>query len=159
MPALKFWGNTVERRTGIIIGVVALVAVAAFFLVRAAEDRVTADMVSRADRLAIPSEWQKTVDIVRGEQFLCMDTNPCPSLARQWDTGTKLTAVDLQAVAAPAGLRLKIEGTCQRKPNESGIIPVCIGTGTDGDYNYLIGVVSPSQSESDTFTLEVRPVP
>ncbi|WP_223979675.1 hypothetical protein [Arthrobacter sp. NicSoilB8] len=148
-----------KRRTGIIIGVVALVAAAAFFLVRAAEDRVTADMLSRADRLAIPSDWKKTVDIVRGEQFLCLDTNPCPSIARQWDSGAKLATADLQAVVAPAGLTLKIDGTCQRKPNESGTIPVCTGTGTDGDYNYIVGIVSASQSEPDIFTLEVRPVP
>ena len=159
MPALTFWGNTVERRTGIIIGIVALVAAATFFLVRAAEGRITADIVSRAGSLAIPSEWKKTVDIVRREQFLCMDTNPCPSIARQWDSGTKLASADLQVVVAPAGLTLKIDGTCQRKPNESGTIPVCTGTGTDGDYDYIVGIVSPSQNEPDIFTLEVRPVP
>ncbi|MFF2244290.1 hypothetical protein ACFVTM_08945 [Arthrobacter sp. NPDC058130] len=148
-----------RRRTGIIIGVVALIAAAACFLVRAAEDRVTADIVSRVDRLAVPSDWKKTVDIVRGERFLCLDTNPCPSIARQWDSGMKLAAADLRAVVAPAGLTLEIDGTCQRKPNESGTVPVCTGTGTAGHYNYIVGIVSASRSEPDVFTLEVRPVP
>ena len=114
-----------KRRTVIILAAVALIVGVSFFLIRAADDRTTADMVSRSDRLGIPSTWKQLDNIERRDQFLCISTNPCPSLARQWATGTELTPADLQAIAAPGYLSLKVEGTCQRRPNSGGNIPVC----------------------------------
>ena len=149
-------GNTVKRRTGIILAAVLIVGVS-FFLIRAVDDRSTDDMVSRADRLAIPSAWSQLDNIVRREQFLCISTNPCPSIARRWDTGTELTPADLQAIAAPASLALKVDGTCQRRPNSGGNIPVCTGTATDGDYDYRLAVASPGPGEPVEFILEVKP--
>lgn len=152
-----FWGNTVKRRTGIILAAVVLIVGVSFFLIRAADDRTTDEMVSGSARLAIPSAWKQLDNIVRREQFLCISTNPCPSLARRWATGTELTPADLQAIAAPASLSLKVEGTCQRRPNSGGNIPVCTGTATDGDYDYRLAVASPGPGEPVEFILEVKP--
>jgi hypothetical protein len=63
----------------ILVGVV-VVAVAAFFVVRSLEDRVTEALVSQVSRLAIPATWKPLDDIVRGEQFLCASPNPCPGI-------------------------------------------------------------------------------
>jgi hypothetical protein len=66
-------------RTGLVLALILVLGAAAYFLVRSAEDRVTADMLSRVERFAIPSDWQMEDEIVRTERFLCMSTNPCPS--------------------------------------------------------------------------------
>ncbi|WP_224048587.1 hypothetical protein [Arthrobacter sp. NicSoilB4] len=44
-----------KRRTGIFLAATVLIVGVSFFLIRAADDRTTDDMISRADRLAIPS--------------------------------------------------------------------------------------------------------
>ena len=73
----------------------------AFFLVRSAEEKVTSDMVSRAERFTIPADWKLQGNFVRREMFLCISTNPCPSIAKRWHTGRTLTVDDLANVAAP----------------------------------------------------------
>ncbi|TFC54065.1 hypothetical protein E3O62_15330 [Cryobacterium sp. TMT2-15-1] len=86
----------------ILVGVTVL-AVSAFFIVRSFEDRVTDEFVSQVSLLAIPEGWKPLDDIVRREQFLCMSTNPCPSIARRWQADTGVTVKDLEQIASPAG--------------------------------------------------------
>jgi hypothetical protein len=107
--ALMVWGNTVKRVIGIVLAAVFVLGAVAFFLVRSAEDKVTEDMLARAGRFAIPSDWKLTDEVIRPEQFLCMSTNPCPSLYRQWDTGKELTANDLTAVVSGVGFEIKTD--------------------------------------------------
>jgi len=147
-----------KKALAVILVAVVLVAVVALFLVRSAEDKLTEDVVSRANRLAIPSGWTQLVDIVRREQLLCISTNPCPSINRRWETGTELTLTDLQAIASPAGITLKVEGTCQRQANVGGDTSLCSGVGNDGTYVYTLTAVSPGVGEKDQFTLDIRPL-
>jgi hypothetical protein len=71
----------VKQKTAIITIVIALVlaVTTALYIVRATEDRVTADFVARVDRFAIPADWKQESEIVRPERFLCMSPNPCPA--------------------------------------------------------------------------------
>jgi hypothetical protein len=39
-------------------------------------------MLSGAGRFAIPADWKLTRETVRPERFICISTNPCPSLHR-----------------------------------------------------------------------------
>jgi hypothetical protein len=154
------WGNAVKRKTAIIVAVITglVVAVAAsLFLVRAAEDRVTQDLLSRVDHFSIPPGWIQTDDIVRPERFLCMSTNPCPSISRRWSAGEDLTFDEFKAVVAGTGFEMKTEGTCQRRAEAIGPTTVCDSSGTDGDYDYILNVTSPDANEPNVVALSVRP--
>ncbi|BCW78866.1 hypothetical protein [Arthrobacter sp. NicSoilC5] len=147
-----------KRITGAVLAVVFVVGLAAFFIIRTAEDRVTADMVSRAGRFGIPADWKLAQEIVRPERFMCISTNPCPSLYRRWEAGRELTDQDVLAVAS--GLRgpMTSDHPCKRPPNVSGTITICASRGTDGEYNYHLTVTSPGLQEPQLVTLIIRPV-
>lgn len=149
-----------KRRSGIIIAVITVLFVAvtaSLFLVRAAEDRVTADLVARVDRFAIPADWKQLDDIVRPERFLCMSTNPCPSISRRWNAGKELTLDELESVVSRAGFEMKTEGACQRRAKDIGRTTVCDSTGTDGKYDYILNVTSPDVNEPSSIGFDVRP--
>ena len=113
-----------KRIIGIVLAAVFVLATIAFFLIRSAEDKVTADMLARAGRFAIPSDWKLTDEIVRPEQFLCMSTNPCPSLYRQWEAGKELTENDLTAVVSGVGFEMKTDHPCQRQSNAIAVTTI-----------------------------------
>lgn len=147
-----------KRRAWIILAAVLVVGAAVYFFVRSAEDKVTADMVSRADRFAIPADWKVEADIVRREMFLCISTNPCPSIAKRWDAGKRLSVDDLKALSSTAGFAMTTEGTCTRRPNVGGTTTVCSTSGTDGEYDYKFNVSSPDKNDSTNFVvLSVEP--
>ena len=147
-----------KRIIGIVLAAVFVLATIAFFLIRSAEDKVTADMLARAGRFAIPSDWKLTDEIVRSERFLCMSTNPCPSLSRQWDAGKELATDDVAAVVSGVGFEMKTDTPCQRPANVSGSITICRFSGTDGEYTYMLNVASPGLNEPQIVTMIVRPV-
>jgi hypothetical protein len=140
-----------------VITVLLAALTASLFLVRAAEERVTQDLLSRVDHFSIPPGWIQTVDIVRPEQFLCMSANPCPSISRRWSAGEDLTFDELKAVVAETGFEMKTEGTCQRRAEAIGATTVCDSSGTDGDYDYILNVTSPDANEPNVVALSVRP--
>lgn len=142
-----------KRRAWIILAAVLVIGAAAYFFVRSEEDRVTADMVARADRFAIPADWKVEDDVVRREMFLCISTNPCPSIAKRWDAGKKLSVDDLKAVSSTAGFAMTTEGTCTRRPNVGGTTTVCSTSGTDGEYDYKVNVTSPDKNDSTNFVV------
>ncbi|QHK19489.1 hypothetical protein GU243_06730 [Pseudarthrobacter psychrotolerans] len=135
-----------KRTTAFIVAVITVLFVAvtaSLFLVRAAEDRVTADLVARVDRFAIPADWKQLDDIVRPERFLCMSTNPCPSISRRWNAGKDLTLDELESVVSRVSFEMKTEGACQQRATDIGRTTVCDSTGTDGKYDYILNVTSP----------------
>ena len=151
-------GEPLKRIIGIILAAVFVLGAAAFFLIQSAEEKVTADMLARAGRFAIPSGWRLTDEIVRPEQFLCMSTNPCPSLYLQWDIGKELTENDLTAVVSGVGFEMKTDRPCQRQSNAIGLATICTSSGADGDYTFMLSVASPNPNEPQIVTLIVRPV-
>lgn len=146
-----------KRRTWIILAAVLVLAAAGIFFLRSAEDKVTADMVSRAERFAIPADWKPDGSVVRREMFLCISTNPCPSIAKRWNTAKKLTVDDLKAVSSTAGFSMSTEGTCTRRPSVGGLTTVCSALGTDGVYDYALSVTSPDKETADVVVLTVEP--
>ena len=151
-------GEPVKRIVGIVLASVFVLGAIAFFLVQSAEEKVTADMLARAGRFGIPSDWKLTDEIVRSERFLCMSTNPCPSLSRQWDAGKELATDDVAAVVSGVGFEMKTDTPCQRPANVSGSITICRFSGTDGEYTYMLNVASPGLNEPQIVTMIVRPV-
>jgi hypothetical protein len=149
-------GDGVKILGAILVGVTVL-AVSAFFIVRSFEDRVTDEFVSQVSLLAIPEGWKPLDDIVRREQFLCMSTNPCPSIARRWQADTGATVKDLEQIASPAGLVFSVEGTCQRPANEAGETIVCTGRAVKDGYDYQLTVVSEDTQGNLQVALDVRP--
>ncbi|WP_231728602.1 hypothetical protein [Arthrobacter sp. EPSL27] len=125
----------------------------AFFLVRSAEEKVTSDMVSRAERFTIPADWKLQGNFVRREMFLCISTNPCPSIAKRWHTGRTLTVDDLKALGSTAGFPMTVEGTCTRRPTAGGEPTICSTSGTDGEYNNKFNVTSPDKSDQTNFVV------
>jgi hypothetical protein len=150
-------GDLVKFRTGLVLGVILLLGVAAYFWARSSEDRVTADMLSRVERFAIPSDWQLEAETVRSERFLCMDTNPCPSLYQRWNARKELAATDVAVVVSEVGFEMKTSQICQRQSNAIGPTTVCDSEGTDGEYDYLLNVTSPDPNVAQLVTLIVRP--
>jgi hypothetical protein len=148
----------VKRIVGIALAAGFVLGAVAFFLVQSADERATTDMVARAGRFAIPADWKLAQEIVRSEHFLCISTNPCPSLYREWDTGKELTANDVTAIVSGVGFEMKTDRPCQRQSNAIGVTTICHSSGTDGDYNYMLNVASPDPNEPQSVTLIVRPV-
>jgi hypothetical protein len=142
---------------GILIGIVVL-AVAASIIVRSFEDRVTDELVSQVSRLAIPAGWKQQADTVRREQFLCVSTNPCPSISWRWEADSVVAAKDLEQIAATAGLTLEVEGTCQRPANNLGLAILCIGRGVKDGYDYQLTLSSDAPGEPHQVSLYVSPV-
>jgi hypothetical protein len=147
----------VKLRTGLVLALILVLGATGFFLVRSAEDRVTANMLSRVERFAIPSDWQVEDETVRPERFLCISTNPCPSFYRRWNTGKELSAAEVAAVVSKAGFEMKTSQICQRRSNAIGPTTVCDSEGTDGEYDYLLNVTSPDLNAPQVVTLIVRP--
>jgi hypothetical protein len=135
-----------------------VLAATAFFVVRSAEDKVTADMLSDAGRFAVPADWKLVDEIVRPERFMGISTNPCPSLHRRRDAGKELT--DNEVTAMQSGLGFKMTAghpPCRRPANGIGVIILCSSTGTDGEFDYLLTVTSPGPGEPQLVALIVRP--
>ena len=149
-------GGSVKRLGAILVGIL-VVAVAGFFIVRSFEDRVTEELVSQVSRLAIPASWKPLADIVRREQFLCADTNPCPSISRRWQADSAVSVQDLEQIAAPAGLTLSVDGPCQRPANAFGNASLCIGRAAKDGYDYQLTVSSDAPGEPLQVSLDVRP--
>ena len=145
-----------KRIVGIVLAAVFVISTVAFFLVQSAEERVTADMVSRAGRFAIPSDWRLTDEIIRPEQFLCISTNPCPSLYRQWEAGKELTEDDVEAIHSGVEFEMTANRPCQRPSNAIGVAAICILEGADREYRYLLTLTSPDPNEPHLVTLVVE---
>jgi hypothetical protein len=124
--------------------------VTAHFVVRSAEDRVTDRMLSGAGRFAIPADWKLTRETVRPERFMCISTNPCPSLHRAWETGKELTEDDITAVLADVGFGMKADRPCERRSNVIGNSPICTSSGSDGELQYSFTVWSPGPGGPQT---------
>lgn len=153
------WGNTVKRIVGIVLAAVLVVGLGAFFVIRSAENKVTDDMLSRAGRFAIPSDWKLTDETVRPERFMCISTNPCPSLSRRWDTGKELTDDDIKAVFSGLGFEMKSDGPCRRQSNVIGSSPICILSGSDGEFEYSFTVFSPAPGAPQRVALAAEQAP
>lgn len=143
----------------ILIGIVVL-AVAASIIVRSFEDRVTEELVSQASRLAIPADWNVLDDIVRREQFLCVSTNPCPSISRRWEAqaDSVVTAKDLEQIAAAANVTLTVDRPCQRPANNLGRAILCTGLGVEDGYDYQLSISSAAPGGPLQVSLYVSPV-
>ena len=140
----------------ILVGVIVL-AVTALIIVRSLEDRATDEFVSQVSRLDIPPGWTLLDDIVRREQFLCVSTNPCPSIARRWEADTAVTVQDLEQIAAPAGLVFSVEGTCQRPADATGPTTLCTGRAVKDGYGYQLRVSNDFPQGNQRVFLSVRP--
>ena len=145
-----------KRRVWLVIGAILVLAATAHFMVRSAEDKVTNRMLSHADRFAIPADWKLTDEIVRPERFMCISTNPCPSMSRRWETGKELTDNDVAAVVSGVGVEMTADGPCKRTAQMIGVATICIFTGKDGEFNYWLSVASPGPGEPQKVGLNIR---
>ena len=148
-------GDGVKVLGAVAAGLMAL-GVAALLVVFALENRVIEALVEQATQLAVPADWEQVNDAVRREQFLCMSTNPCPSISRRWVTDTPVSVHDLERMATGAGLRFSVEGTCQWPPTAFSETGVCTLYGVRGEYHYQVWV-SDRPQEPQQVSLEVSP--
>ena len=145
-----------KHKLWLVFAVILALGVTAHFMISSAEDKVTAEMLSRAARFAIPADWKLTDEIVRPERFMCISTNPCPSLSRRWETGKELTDNDVAAVVSGVGVEMTADGPCKRQSNVIGNSTICIFTGKDGEFNYWLSVASPGPGEPQKVGLNIR---
>ena len=146
-----------KHKLWLVFAVILALGVTAHFMIRSAEDKVTAEMLSRAARFAIPADWKLTDEIVRPERFMCISTNPCPSLSRRWETGKELTDNDVAALMSGLGFDMTTDYPCERDARIIGVGTICTSTGTDGEFRYWLSVTSPDPGEPQLVTLNVRP--
>ncbi len=146
-----------KHRIWLVFAIILVLGITAFFVVRSAEDKVTNRMLSQAERFAIPANWKLTTEIVRPERFMCISTNPCPSLSRRWDTGKELTDNDVTALTSRLGFPMTTDHPCKRQANVIGTDTICISTGTDGEFDYWLTVRSPGPGEPQLVGLNIRP--
>lgn len=140
-----------------VFAVILALGATAHVVVRAAEDKVTDRMLSGAGRFDIPADWQLTHEVVRPERFMCISTNPCPSLSRRWETGKELTDSDIASVFADVGFEMKSDRLCERQSNVIGNDPVCTSNGSDGEFQYSFTVWSPDPGGPQDVVLNVEP--
>ncbi|MFJ6376589.1 hypothetical protein ACIQH9_12830 [Pseudarthrobacter oxydans] len=145
-----------KHKLWLTFAVILVLAATAHFMVRSAEDKVTDRMLSQADRFAIPADWKLIDEIVRPERFICISTNPCPSMSRRWETGKELTDNDVAAVVPGVGVEMTADGPCKRQPNVIGNSTICLFTGKDGEFNYWLSVASPGPGEPQKVGLNIR---
>jgi hypothetical protein len=139
----------------VVVLVVAFGVAAAGFLltVRQIEDSFTRAMVSRADRLGVPASWTKTVEIIRPERFLCLDTNPCPSMARRWEADTADTSrLELQRIAVSAGMFLQFDPRCKGGGT-------CSGTAVADGLQFQLFFSTNGANDRPLLVLNVSPAP
>ncbi len=118
---------------------------------------MTDRMLSGAGRFVIPAEWKLTDEIVRPGRFMCISTNPCPSLSRRWEAGKELTDADVAALTSGLGFTMTTDHPCERDARVIGVGVICIFTGTDGEFRYWLAVTSPGPGEPQLVALNVRP--
>lgn len=150
-------GDPVKHKLWLVFAVILALAVTAFCVVRSNEDKVTEQMLSQARRFAIPADWKLAQEVVRPERFMCISTNPCPSLSRRWETGQELTEKDVATVLADVGFGMKADGPCERSSKVIGNEPICTSRGSDGEFEYLFTVWSPGPGEPQLVVLNVAP--
>jgi hypothetical protein len=139
----------------VVVLVVAFGVAAAGFLltVRQIEDSFTRVMVSRADRLGVPASWTKTVEIIRPERFMCLSTNPCPSMARRWEADTADTSkLELQRIAVSAGMFLQFDPRCMGGGT-------CSGTAVADGLQFQLFCSTDGANDRPLLVLNVRPAP
>jgi hypothetical protein len=146
-----------KHKMRLVFAAILVHAATAFFAVRSAEDKVTDRMLSQAGRVAIAANWKLTREIVRPERFMCISTNPCPSMSRRWDTGKELSDDDIPALTSGLGFTMTTNHPCKRQANVIGVDTICIATGTDGEFDYWLAVTSPAPGEPQIGGLNVRP--
>ncbi|WP_350005479.1 hypothetical protein [Pseudarthrobacter sp. WHRI 8279] len=146
-----------KHKLWLVFAVILVLTATTFFVVRSAEDKVTDRMLSQADRFAIPADWKLTRETVRPERFMCISTNPCPSLHRTWETGKELTADDITAVLSGVDFEMKADRPCKRRSNDIGNAAICSSRGNDGEFEYFFTVFSPGLGEPQIVGLEIRP--
>jgi hypothetical protein len=139
----------------VVVLVVAFGVAAAGFLltVRQIEDSFTRVMVSRADRLGVPASWTKTVEIIRPERFMCLSTNPCPSMARRWEADTADTSrLELQRIAVSAGMLLQFDPRCKGGGT-------CSGTAVADGLQFQLFFSTDGANDRPLLVLNVSPAP
>jgi len=147
-----------KRWSLVAIAAIIVAAVAVLFIVRAFESADTARFEAEVSELAVPHEWQKTVDVVRPVQYVCLSTNPCPSIFQRWTANEPVTEAVLAEIAKPAGLVLTIDGPCQRHPQNSGDDSLCSAQATKNGHSYTFDVLLPEGAQYPDLIIEVRPV-
>ena len=146
-----------KHRLWLVFAVILALGVTAHFVLRSAEDGVTDRMLSGAARFAIPADWKLIRETVRPERFMCISTNPCPSLHRAWETGKELTDEDVARVLSGLGFEMRWEGPCRRPSNVIGDSPICTSRGSDGELEYVFTVWSPGPGDPQLVVLNVDP--
>ena len=150
-------GECVRKVAGwLCIGIVVL-WIGAFLVLKASQDRVTAQMVSVADRLTVPAAWTLDSEVIESEKLVCLNGNPCPSLSRTWQTDRELQQIDLMILATAAGWIPEVDGDCIRRPDPIGTRSVCSATALDSGYEVRLRVDSPDAGSPSRLRLSLKP--
>lgn len=137
------------------VGIIVIWA-GAFFLLKSAHDRVTAEMVSVAEQLPVPADWTVQSENVESEKLVCLNANPCPSLSRTWQADRELRVEDLRSLAESAGWDVQIDGDCQRPEGAIGRRSVCSAEATDRGYDIQLRVDSSDQGSASQLWLHLE---
>lgn len=89
---------------------------------------------------------------IRPERFMCISTNPSPSLYRSWETGIELTDNDVEEVISKVGFESNSDTLCKR-PSNAISAAICSSRRTDREFDYLLIVTSPDPGEPPLITL------
>ncbi|WP_323960884.1 hypothetical protein GC088_04495 [Arthrobacter sp. JZ12] len=128
----------------------------AFFALNQMHARETQSMVAAADRVDIPGNWTLISERIESEKLPCLNSNPCPSLHRRWQTSEELSEDSLQVLASSAGLSLTVDRSCARPDNVLGDAALCTGTAADDGYDFSFTISSPQPGADSILVLGVE---
>lgn len=130
----------------IIIGVVVLLGGIVFIFFYQGSTR---SILKVADKFQPDESWIMITERVEPPQIICLNSVPCPSLHRAWETVDPLAREDLQHFAASSGETLSIEGNCTPLPNVSGGATTCTAKGIINNMRVEINVISSLYDKKD----------
>lgn len=116
----------------------------------------SAEVEAVADQFQPPAEWTLEQEVMNTDREFCLEGNPCPSLARNYNIPERLPWQQFSEMVDATGWDLKIEGGCEPASNVQSPHSVCSASGqVDGFDVEIVQWASPNPDEATTIQLYV----
>ncbi len=145
----------VLKGVGIVFGILALVLVS--LIVWASWRGDSTEIVTKADDLAIPSDWKLTSEKIIKPQNFCLEKSGCPSVERRYESTRMLDKRQFQEVLGWNGENTDILGECEiPSENVSGSsISICGGERQIDDHYYSVSQTTDDSRQIFRFRITI----
>jgi hypothetical protein len=115
------------------------------------------EAVDVANQLTLPSQWPLVSEVVEPDRVICLGDNPCPSISRRWRAPDNISTDGLFMILMSSGWNLRIDGSCEPRPNGPTTFRSCSARGQVEGFNVIVSYdSSEAKPAASTLTLNVR---